>query len=417
MSASKITFDYQQSSEPVERRDAQNPFLRHAARSANLTTPPQEVADLFLERLKRRFILPRDSQATQANAPTEAIIITNTTGQIILINDVALNRLNHASGNLSGKTCEALLIEGLDCPHTAITGEHPVVERDILSRTGDCLLHICVNSFTDVEGNICGFAHMIRDVTSERAIERFLAEAERTAHAGLMVASVAHEVATPLSVIANMAELLLLDCEREPAIAAKLKKIVTQAHRISEMTRRMLDFFRHRPTEFADVDLADLTRETLDLIKPELRKARIQVSVENQLETPSVWGDRAQLQQVLLNLFVNAIQAMKDGGLLTVRIHEEMSRAERQRTVLLTIEDTGPGIAPQTLERMFDFFFTTKIADGGTGLGLAICKQIIEGHGGAIRAENVENGGARFVIEMHTAIAKAAGASPQAGLT
>jgi signal transduction histidine kinase len=253
---------------------------------------------------------------------------------------------------------------------------------------------------------------LLEKLNSEHALERFLAEVERMSLGGLMVAAVAHEVATPLSVIANLAEMMLRDCERDSAMAAKLNKIVTQAHRISDMTRHMLDFFRHRPTEFADVDLAGLTNETFDLIKHELRKARIQVAVENHLEPPFIWGDRAQLQQVLLNLFVNAIQAMKDGGLLTVRINEQASRANCRRTVLLTVEDTGPGIPPQTIEKMFDFFFTTKTAEGGTGLGLAICKQFIGGHNGTIRAENMENSGARFVIQLPAATAEAARASP-----
>jgi signal transduction histidine kinase len=235
--------------------------------------------------------------------------------------------------------------------------------------------------------------------------------------AGLMVSSVAHEVATPLCIISNIAEMLLQNVERESPIAVQLKKIVTQSQRISELTRGLLDFVRHRPAQFAEVDMAGLIHETFDLIRLEFSKAHIQVSVENNLDMPPVRGDRAQLQQVLLNLLVNAIQAMKSGGRLMVRIAEAANGSERQQTVLLTIEDTGPGIPPQTIEKMFDFFFTTKTAEGGTGLGLAICKQIIEGHDGTIRGENMESGGARFTIQLPAAAAEVPSAPPASVLT
>jgi PAS domain S-box-containing protein len=371
------------------------------------------VSDLFLERLKRRFIQATDPQATPDAAATDAVVVTDLAGQIILINEAALNCFGHDLENLSGKTCAALLVEGLDCPHQAVTREQPVAERDVFGRDGDRLLHLRVNRFTDADGRAGGFEHLIRDVTSERAIERFLAEVERMSLAGLMVSAVAHEVATPLSVIANLAEMLLMDCERETAMAANLKKIVTQAHRVSELTRHMLDFFRHRPAQFAEVELSELARETLDLVKPELRKARIHASVESHPGTPPVWGDRAQLQQVLLNLITNAIQAMKNGGRLRVIIDEPADPPDGRRAVILAVEDSGCGIAPEVLARVFDFFFTTKVGEGGTGLGLAISKQIVEVHGGTIRAENIDGGGARFAIQMHTAIAKAGAATPE----
>ena len=170
------------------------------------------------------------------------------------------------------------------------------------------------------------------------------------------------------------------------------------------MTRTMLDFVRQGPARFTTVDLAELARETLDFIAHELRNARIKVSLDCSLDTPPIWGDRARLQQVLLNLFTNAIQAMKNGGHLTVRIAQDANPAKHRRTVLLSVEDTGPGISPEAIKRIFDFFFTTKMGESATGLGLAISRQIIERHGGTITAENIESGGARMALGLPAAI-------------
>jgi signal transduction histidine kinase len=340
----------------------------------------------------------------------DAIVITDTTGRITLANGAALNFLQPSELFTRRKTCDMLLVEGLDCPHKALSQEHSSIERDIPSRAGDRLLNIRASNLKNAEGGVCGFVHVIREGAEDRAFGRPSVQVERLTLIGLKVSAVAHEVATPLSVIANIAEMLLLDSEQGSSTALKLEKIVTQTRRVAQMTRRMLDCVRQKPGQFTTVNMAELTRETLDLVEYELRNARVQASVESSLDTPSVWGDRDQLQQVLLNLITNAMQAMKNGGLLRVRIAEDADAAKNGRTVLLNFEDTGPGIIAQEMERMFDFFFTTKVAEGGTGLGLAVSRQIIEGHGGTITAENINRGGARISIKLPSAFIEQADA-------
>jgi signal transduction histidine kinase len=218
--------------------------------------------------------------------------------------------------------------------------------------------------------------------------------------AGQMVSAVAHEVATPLSVVANIAEMLQIDAEPDSRMAADLGKIVTQARRVTEMMRSLLNFVRQAPAQYAPVDLGQLARETLDLMSYELRKARIEEQFDADHAAPPVWGDRGQLQQVLLNLLANAMQAMKGSGRITVRIRPGESQRGEPNAVALVVEDTGLGIAPEALGKIFDFFFTTRVGAGGTGLGLAIVKQIVEGHHGRITAENMSGGGARFTITL-----------------
>jgi signal transduction histidine kinase len=169
------------------------------------------------------------------------------------------------------------------------------------------------------------------------------------------------------------------------------------------MMRSLLNFVRQAPAQYAPVDLGQLARETLDLMSYELRKARIEAQFVADPLTPPVWGDRGQLQQVLLNLLANAMQAMKDGGRLTIRIGAGESQPGELNAVELVVEDTGSGIAPEALGKIFDFFFTTRTGAGGTGLGLAIARQIVEGHHGRIAAENMSGGGARFTVTLPAA--------------
>ncbi|HXG63856.1 MAG TPA: ATP-binding protein [Blastocatellia bacterium] len=336
------------------------------------------------------------------NAMADAIVITDTAGQITLANRAAAETFRQPPGELLGQSCDALLIEGAACPHRG----RDVKEGEILSRAGDRLLNIRVSSFGSADGHVTGFVHVIRDVTRERALERHLIQAERMSLAGLMVSAVAHEVATPLSVISNIAEVLLLDVEQGSPTATELNKIVIQARRVAEMMRGILNFVRQGPAQFSAVNLGQLARETLDLLEYELRKARVAASVESSPAAPAIWGDAAQLQQVLLNLVTNAIHAMKSGGRLTVRIAEDATLGAHGRSALLIVEDTGPGIAPEAREKLFDFFFTTKLDEGGTGLGLAISRQIVEGHGGTITADNAPGGGARFFVRLPAAISR-----------
>jgi signal transduction histidine kinase len=278
-----------------------------------------------------------------------------------------------------------------------------VIEVETLNRARDRALNLRVSRMTDPESGASGFIHVIRDVTRERVIERHLIQAERMSLAGQMVSAVAHEVATPLSVMANIAEMLQLDAAPDSRMAADLGKIVTQARRVSQMMRSLLNFVRQEPAKYSPVDLGQLARETLDLMSYELRKARVDAQFMTDPAAPPVWGDRSQLQQVLLNLLGNALQAMSGGGRITIRVRAGESPRGEPNAVALVMEDTGPGIALEALGKIFDFFFTTRVGAGGTGLGLAIAKQIVEGHHGRITAENMSGGGARFTVALPAA--------------
>ncbi|HEY8461908.1 MAG TPA: ATP-binding protein [Blastocatellia bacterium] len=346
------------------------------------------------------------------NAINDAIVVTDAAGRVMQANDAVLRLFNRAPDEVIGDYCNSLLAEDQDCPHTQSPGNEGVIERELLNRGRDRILNLRITRATDVAQQRISFIHVIRDITRERVVERHLIQAERMSLAGQMVSAVAHEVATPLSVVANIAEMLRLDAEPDSREAADLGKIVTQARRIAEMMRSLLNFVRQSPAQYRPVDLPQLARETLELMRYELRKARIETCVEAVPATPPVWGDAAQLQQVLLNLLTNAMQAMKSGGRITVRIGAAENRVGEPNAVALAVEDTGPGVAPEALDKVFDFFFTTRGAEGGTGLGLAVTKQIVEGHRGRVAVENLDGGGSRFTVTLPIAFPQHRAAAP-----
>jgi PAS domain S-box-containing protein len=350
------------------------------------------------------------------NAISDAIVVTDTSGRITQANKTVLRLFNRTPDEVIGDTCHSLLAEGQDCPHIQSPGNEGVIERELLNRERDKILNLRVTSVTDPAQQTVSFIHVIRDISRERVIERHLIQAERMSLAGQMVSAVAHEVATPLSVVANIAEMLRLDAEPDSPTATDLGKIIIQARRVTEMMRSLLNFVRQAPAQYASVDLRQLARETLELMNYELRKARIETRFDADSAVPAVWGDAAQLQQVLLNLLTNAMEAMKDGGRITVRIGITESGSGEPKAVVLAVEDTGPGIAPEALGKIFDFFFTTRNGEGGTGLGLAITRQIVEGHRGRVTAENISGGGARFTVTLPAAFPQHRNSQPEAAI-
>jgi signal transduction histidine kinase len=173
-----------------------------------------------------------------------------------------------------------------------------------------------------------------------------------------------------------------------------LEKIAKQTFRASEIVNSLLNFSRTSPTEFVEVDLNRVIRETLTLIEHQLQKAAIDVRLSYEPELPTVKGNAGKLQQVFLNLFLNARDAMENGGMLAVRTWSEDGFAR------VDVADSGQGIAPENMARIYDPFFTTKGAKKGTGLGLSITYGIVREHGGAIEVDSRPGAGTRFHVEL-----------------
>jgi two-component system NtrC family sensor kinase len=225
-----------------------------------------------------------------------------------------------------------------------------------------------------------------------------LYQREKLAAMGSLLASVAHELNNPLSVVMVQADLLSEEV-RENALAERIKLINQSAERCVSIVQNFLGLARRTPPRRIHVELNAVIKEALTLLAYALRVDNVDVQLELANDLPPLWADRHQLHQVLINLITNAHQALRQ-----ISMPRRLELATRYDSVssLVTLEvaDTGPGIGPEIRERIFEPFFTTKPLGVGTGLGLPFCKGIIEGHGGTIRVESRVGRGAVFRIEL-----------------
>jgi two-component system NtrC family sensor kinase len=232
------------------------------------------------------------------------------------------------------------------------------------------------------------------DVTDRAELEKRLVQADKLSSIGLLAAGVAHEVNTPLAVISSYAQMLAKQVAEDEQKSRMLEKIAKQTFRASEIVNGLLNFSRTSSTEFGPVDLNRVIQETLSLVEHQMKKAGLEVRTGLEGALPPIHGNAGKLQQVFLNLFLNARDAMEGGGVLEVKT----SGAEGGARV--EVIDSGHGIAPEHLHRIYDPFFTTKMARKGTGLGLSVSYGIMQEHAGTIEAFSRPGGGTRFHLEL-----------------
>jgi len=247
---------------------------------------------------------------------------------------------------------------------------------------------------------------LVRDVSERKKLDdetrdiyHQLLQAEKMAALGQTVSGVAHELNNPLATILTWAERLSQKTTLEPAVRRGLEIILSESERAARIVRNLLTFARKRQTTRAMIDINQVVRETLALRAYEQRVTNIIVIDALAAGLPNVFADGHQVQQVLLNLTINAEQAMLSAngrGVLVVRTWHD---AERE-CVILEINDDGPGIAEDVQAKIFDPFFTTKEVGKGTGLGLTVAYAIVNEHGGRIRLESRPNAGASFFVEL-----------------
>ena len=239
---------------------------------------------------------------------------------------------------------------------------------------------------------------IIDDISERVELEEAVLQADKLSSVGLLAAGVAHEVNTPLAVISSYSQMLADRFGRGSEEAKLLGKMTEQTFRASEIVNSLLDFSRTSGAEMTPCDLNRAISDTLELIAPQLRTARVQL--ELRLGAPAtMMANRGKLQQVLLNLFLNARDAMPDGGVLQVTSREALDHGGAARAQVL-ISDTGIGIKPEVQRRIFDPFFTTKDSRRGTGLGLAVSYGIVQEHSGTISVESAPGAGTTFTLEF-----------------
>ncbi len=286
---------------------------------------------------------------------------------------------------------------------SAAEASQGTVEYD-LGYAGQRTLHVTVSRLAEGD-DFC--VHVVRDVTQARALQVQLAQAEKLAAIGELLSGVAHELNNPLTTIIGFSDLLQEEPSVPEPVRADLERISRQAKRSSRIVQSLLTFARQSRIQVAEADVNALLVQTLEFVQNQLQHSRIQVMLDLDPLLPHTLADAGQLQQVFLNLLINAQQALAPvPGPRSLRIQTHATPTDLR----IAISDNGPGIPQELLQRVFDPFFTTKRVGEGTGLGLSICYGIVREHGGRIWAESEPGQGATFFVELPIRHAAAAGA-------
>ncbi len=258
----------------------------------------------------------------------------------------------------------------------------------------EAILNIAIAPLISKEQVQIGRLIIFDDITDRAELEKQLVQADRLSSIGLLAAGVAHEVNTPLAVISTYAQMLAKQISGDDQKAKLLERIAKQTFRASEIVNSLLNFSRTSAAEFDDVDLNRILSDTVSLVSHQMEKARVKVDLHLDTNLPPVKGNSGKLQQVFLNLVLNARDAMEGGGRLIIHT------AASDELIVVRISDTGQGIAPENLQRIYDPFFTTKGAKKGTGLGLSVTYGIVREHGGTIEVQSELGSGTEFRLEF-----------------
>ena len=367
-----------------------------------------DVAGSKLYTVILRDVTERKRSEEQLRLTIEAapsgMILVDQQGQIILVNAQIEHQFGYSRHELLGQPVELLVPESFRAAHvgdrqrffSAPSTRQMGKGRELFGRRKDGSefpIEIGLNPVNAPEG-IHVLASVI-DITERKRLEQQLRRTERIAELGTLASGMAHEIGTPMNVILGRAE-YLLGRVKEETIQKGLQTIITQVERITKVMNQLLAFARRRSPERVPLVLRDVVEQSLEMFEQRFENAHIEVKLDTDDRCPNIHADPDQLSQVLINLIMNAIHAMPDGGSLRIAI------ASADDTVKLTVTDSGHGIPADSLKKVFDPFFTTKEFGKGTGLGLTVVKGILEEHGGSIAAESQEGTGTTFTILLPT---------------
>jgi len=288
-------------------------------------------------------------------------------------------------------------------------GTHTFYKVRLALPTGETrVANIAIAPLLTRDFAVVGRIVLVDDITDRLELEAQLTQAEKLSSIGLLAAGVAHEVNTPLAVISSYTQMLAKQMrpmmEQDKRLAPVLDKITQQTFRASEIVNGLLNFSRTGSSEFSSIDLNQLLLDTLTLVDHQFKTGQIQVETELDAVLPRIQGNEGKLQQVVLNLLLNARDAMHGSPNGRIRIATQ----HRAGRVTAVVQDYGDGIEQEHLHRIFDPFFTTKSKPGngqhkGTGLGLAVSYGIMQEHGGKMQVESEVGVGTTFRLEFPAA--------------
>ena len=341
--------------------------------------------------------------------------------EITEINKAAEMLLGYHEEELRGKPLDCLFAEknnGNKCLYVDTTDEMDTImgalaEIPMRNKNGEIIAtEVCFSVIQDVNNNISGLSCIFRDISARKTMEQNLARVDKLASLGELAAGMAHEIKNPLAGIAGAMQIMAKTYHAESPYHFVFNEVQEQVKKLDSFVNSLLQFARPGQTHFSDVDIEDILDRVHFLVMGQLDKKKITVTKMYGEQPTTVQGDAGQLQQVFLNIVLNAIDAMEAVGVLTLKMQVTSMSAMPpglqacmnprclQTTDMLdiVISDTGYGIEAESLEKIFNPFHTTKCK--GTGLGLSISHRIIEQHGGMITVKSVPGVGSTFTVSL-----------------
>lgn len=328
----------------------------------------------------------------------DGIITVDNEGTIIAVNKTAERLTGYSAEELTGQSYEAVFWQGkaFNSPllDTLRTGKpHIAVRLEYHTKYGSITVSISSTRLQDAAGNFIGAVVVIRDISEFKHLEEQVKRADRLAALGELMAGVAHEVRNPLTSIKGFAQ-YLQESDSEEERREYMPIIVKEVDRVNKIIEELLYFARPAHASLVPVDINELLTQTLVLVKNKTTCNRVEFTLNFSLELPKAEIDAEQFKQVFLNLFINALQAIPDQGLINISTGYDPGKDE----ISIAFADTGTGISEADREKVFDPFYTTK--ERGTGLGLAVVHRIVSSHGGRITITDNPGGGTIFTVTV-----------------
>jgi PAS domain S-box-containing protein len=378
------------------------------------------IAGLLVQRARKRRAEEEIRQAEErfrmvVESAPNAVVVVNAGGDIVLVNAQCERCFGYRRAELVGHPVELLVPERFrtEPSRNALTYFAPPPARpigmghDLFARRKDgseLPIEVGLTPMRTSTGVLV--LCVLVDVTARKQAEEAreeLAHASRLAHMGELTASIAHEINQPLGAILSNADAAEMLLESSPPDLDQVREILGDIRkddqRATEVIRRLRALLRKREVEHQPLDLNEVCSDVVLLVRVEARRRGVRVEFGSATNLPLVRGDRVHLQQVLLNLVFNGMEAMADvSGEKRVTVHAALNE---KGFAEIAVSDTGPGVPPNRLPRLFDPFISTK--KDGMGLGLSIARSLVQAHGGTIWAENNPRGGASFRFTLPTA--------------
>ncbi|MEI6083862.1 MAG: ATP-binding protein [Verrucomicrobiota bacterium] len=375
----------------------------------------REQSDTLVEEFKRGMTVRRllEQEVAVSEQKYEALFDSATDALFLVdLETLKIHEFNQAAASFVGdKPSDGVERSFLDlCPTLRITNQDSLLDnkrmfdevfgesREFIMLRPDGSQAPCEGTATLVQYNRRSVLQLdIREITERKLLEQQLRQSEKLSALGQLTAGVAHELNNPLAVIMGYSQVLVKQAEGNPKLKSDILKILRESERAAKIVRNLLTFARPREPQMLSVDLNRLVANILEAYEGEFENAQVHVQTALAPQLPRTVADPHQIEQVLANLVMNAIQAMGDS---TTGRAMSVSTEVADRALRVTVSDTGPGIAPEVVTKIFDPFFTTKSPGKGTGLGLSISHSIVHEHRGRIWVQSELGKGATFIVEI-----------------